>query len=198
MQRQVEVFWWNLDSKCLHRGGYTHRSCLKKIPAWVKNTLGSCLLLALIPIWKKLNKEVRRKKAEVNSSWLQSQLLGTKSQYLFGDKTSNHRGLSWRGGSKEGRIWASAAWLKATGTSLNSEGCKPVPCEEAGRTGMAVLKESTTCYYKRQLSLRKGHIQQAELHCGITWRTVHCPLHPGKQSVHQSVLPTQSPPRKQF
>ena len=95
-------------------------------------------------------------------------LLGTKSQNLFGDKTSSCGGLCWRGGSKEARIWAPAAWLKAAGTSPTSEGCKPAPHEEAGRTGTAVVKESATCYYEKQLSLKKGRVQQAELRYGVT------------------------------
>jgi len=67
-----------------------------------------------------------------------------------GDETSSCRGLCWREGRKDGRTWAPAAQLKATGTPLTSEGCEPAPHEEAGRPGMAVsscLKERTTCYY---------------------------------------------------
>lgn len=195
MQRQVEVICWNPDSKHLHEGGSTHRPCLKETPAWVQTTpVGSRLPSALTPLWKKLNKM-----AGEEEKWRSTAVpLGTKSQNVFGDETSSCRGLCWRGGSKEGRIRAPAAWLKARGTSPTSEGCKPAPHGETGRTGTAVLKESATCYHERQLLQKKGHILPAELCCGVTWSTLHCPLHPGKESVHQSGFQAWSPPENSF
>lgn len=136
MQRQIEVIWWNLDSKCLHGGGSTHRPCLKETPEWVKTTpVGFCLPLALTSLWKELNKM-----AWGEEEWRSTAvLMGTNSQNLFRDENSICGGLCRRGSSTEGRIRAPAAWLKASWTPPTSEGCEPAPHEEAGGTVTAVL-----------------------------------------------------------
>lgn len=178
MQRPVEFICWNSDSKCFHGEVSTHRPCLKR-------TLPS----ALTVLWKKLKKmtwEEEKWRSRVV-------LLGTKCGNLLGDKTRRCGCLCLRGGSKEGRIWAPTVWLKAMGTSLTSDGCSSWGSRE---DWLGSVKRKATCYYERQLSLKQGHIQQAELCYGITWSTLCCPLPPGKRIVHPSGFQTQSPSRK--
>lgn len=107
------------DLKCLHGGGSTNRPCLKETPLWVKiNLVRSCLPSVLRSLWKKFNKMAWEK-----DKWRSAAvLLGTKSQNLFGDESSSYGVVCWRSGSREGRICASVAWLKAIGTSPTFRG----------------------------------------------------------------------------
>lgn len=181
MQRPVEFICWNSDSKCFHGGVSTHRPCLKK-------TLPS----ALTVLWKKLKK----------MTWEEEKwrsivvLLGTKCQNLLRDETRSCGCLCLRGGSKEGRIWAPAVWLKAMGTSLTSEGCKPAPHEEAGRTGRAALKERQpvimkgNCHWNRVTFSRQSWARASHEACCAVLSLL------AKKSIHPSGFQAQSLPRK--
>lgn len=183
MQRPVEFICWNSDSKCFHGEVSTHRPCLKK-------TLPS----ALTVLWKKLKKmtwEEEKWRSRVV-------LLGTKCENLLGDKTRRCGCLCLRGGSKEGRIWAPTVWLKAMGTSLTSDGCKPAPHEEAGRTGWAVLKE-------RQPAIMKGNchwnrVTFSRQSCAMASHEAHCAVLSllAKESSTQVGFKHKVPPENSF
>lgn len=122
-------------------------------------------------------------------------LLGTKCQNLLGDETRGCWCLCLRGGSKEWRIWA-PGMTQSPGNFTSFRGLQTSSSWGRRKDWQGSVKRKATCYYERQPSLKKGHIQQAELCWGVPWSTLCCPLPPGKKSVHPSEFQAQSPPRK--